>query len=351
MGSSNINTATNRNRQAKKLTTPPPTNTSNESSRIGEDKITTPDKMIPHLQERNRCRMGYNTQQKRPKLDPSTCMKCGDTRHKPGFKCPASHYQWKKCQKWTFNHCCLTKVSKVNHINKNKPDKLEYLQQSESDYSDNDVHIINASGKENFHICNLRTQKHKGKKGIYANLQIDCMNNYLCTQVDTAANVNLMPASVCKQMYGDLKLGLLQPMDINLSICNENAIQILLISPVNGCKYNTKFYIADHDESILFSCQDSLYVQFVKPHPPISKSVPSTGHIISSNHDRAYINFVNRNKSASHYTAAQCSAPIQAKFTPKQMNFIPFNLEQIKEKYGDISKALASFQGNHTTST
>ena len=56
----------------------------------------------------------YNTQQNRPRLDPSTCMKCSNTRHKPGFTCPTSQYQCKKCQKYGhFTPCCLTTVSKV----------------------------------------------------------------------------------------------------------------------------------------------------------------------------------------------------------------------------------------------
>ena len=33
------------------------------------------------------------------KVDPSTCMRCGDTRHQPGFSCPAAQYQCKACSK------------------------------------------------------------------------------------------------------------------------------------------------------------------------------------------------------------------------------------------------------------
>ena len=60
---------------------------------------------------------------------------------------------------------CLSKTSKVNHINKSKStqDELEYLQQMETDYSDDEVHALNATGIENFHIYNLNMQKCKGK--------------------------------------------------------------------------------------------------------------------------------------------------------------------------------------------
>ena len=55
----------------------------------------------------------------------------------------------------------LSKMSKVNHTNKSKStqDELEYLQQAETDYSDKEVHTLNATGIENFHICNLKMQK------------------------------------------------------------------------------------------------------------------------------------------------------------------------------------------------
>ena len=192
-------------------------------------------------------------------------------------------------------------------------------------------------------------QKWKGKTWIYTNLQID--GTVISAWVDTTSDVNLMPASVYQQVYDDPKLELLQPMDIKLSVYNENTIQtfgtctIPLISPVDRQKYKTTFYITNHDGSALFSCEGSLYMQLVQPHPLISKHVPHHGHIISSDHDKAYINFLNQTKKASHYKAAGYSAPSQTKPTAKPNNFIPHNLDHIKEKYGDIFEGLGKFPG------
>ena len=55
------------------------------------------------------------------------------------------------------------------------------------------THALNAS-KETFYICNVKAPK--ANKCIYANLKISGTNNYLCTRVDTAADVNLLPATV-----------------------------------------------------------------------------------------------------------------------------------------------------------
>ena len=84
------------------------------------------------------------------------------------------------------------------------------------------VHTLNATSIEHFHISSLKMQKHKGTKQIYANLQIDGTDNYLCTQENTASDADLIPAPAYKQVYNDTNLELLQPMDINLSEYNES---------------------------------------------------------------------------------------------------------------------------------
>ena len=59
-----------------------------------------------------------NNFQKRPIIDPSTCMKCGDTQHRPGFTCPTSRYQCKKCKKFGhFTKSCLSDIASVNELN------------------------------------------------------------------------------------------------------------------------------------------------------------------------------------------------------------------------------------------
>ena len=51
-------------------------------------------------------------------IDPSTCMKHGDTHHKQGFPCDASHFQCKNCNRiGHFTLRCLTKSKTINQIN------------------------------------------------------------------------------------------------------------------------------------------------------------------------------------------------------------------------------------------
>ena len=79
----------------------------------------------------------------------------------------------------------------------------------------------------------------------------------------------------------------LGPVDINLSMYNDSAIQtlgtcvILLVSPIDGCKHDTKFYVAQHSGSVLFSCEDLLYLKLIQPHPVLSKHTPHGANFLS----------------------------------------------------------------------
>ena len=71
----------------------------------------------PNPQQGQLHRQGQKPQ--KPKSQPSVgsymCKHCGDTRHRPGFNCPASKYQCKKCQNYGhFTSKCLTKAQNTN---------------------------------------------------------------------------------------------------------------------------------------------------------------------------------------------------------------------------------------------
>ena len=135
-------------------------------------------------------------------------------------------------------------------------------------------------------------------------------------------------------------------MDISLSVYTDSAIQafgtctIPLVSPINGCMHETKFYVANHSGSVLFSCEDSLYLKLIQPLPVLSKLAPHNVHIISSKHDIAYIKFVTRDKNISHYCVTHPRTPSKIKVHDSS---VPHNLEKIKQKYADIFEGLGTF--------
>ena len=90
--------------------------------------------------------------QKETIIDPGICMKCGDTQHRPGFTCPVSRYQCKKCKKFGhFTKSCLSTMANVNELNLDLTGKAAHRQK---------INALNAS-KETFHICNVKVPKAK----------------------------------------------------------------------------------------------------------------------------------------------------------------------------------------------
>ena len=146
-------------------------------------------------------------------VDPSTCMRCGDTRHRPGFSCPAAKYQCKACSKvGHFTSRCLTKPKTVNQI----------TQEEESAY-------LNAwQDDSNYFICQIRDQKTITKR-LYANLPLvqQCHHRhrtYLRARIDPGADVNVMPAVVYKQLTGDTELKNLGPVKCTMRVYTTEAI-------------------------------------------------------------------------------------------------------------------------------
>ena len=279
-----------------------------------------------------------NHYQKKPIIDYSICMKCGDTQHRTGFTCPASRYQCKKCKK--FGHFIKSCLIYDGQCQWTQPGPNWWgcpLTENKC------IQCLQGD------LLHMKCKGPKAKKHIYANLKSNGTNNYVWTRVHTAADVILLPGTMYTQIYEDSNLEHLGPMDTSLSVYNDSAVQafrtcaIPLVSPIDGCIHGTKFYVANHSDSVLFSCEDLLYQKLIQPHPVLSKLAPHSAHIISREHDTAYINFVTRDKNTSHYCVAHPRTPSK---TRVHDNSVPHNLEQIKQKYAEIFKGLGTFLGD-----
>ena len=78
--------------------------------------------------------------------------------------------------------------------------------------------------------------------------------------------------TTCPQtIYANEEIEHLEPMDISLSEYNDSDIQALgsciipLVSQVNSKMYDIKFHISNYNSRVLFSCQDSIYMQLESP--------------------------------------------------------------------------------------
>ena len=175
----------------------------------------------PHVQKQQ----AQGQKQQKPKshqtFNPDICKRCGDTRHRQGFNCPASKYQCKKCHKYGhFTSKCLTKaatnVNTIEEVNAIRAfaDSPERLQAELSD--------------DSMYICNV--QSTKPKRRVFADLQLakeKTKPTFLKVRLDTAADVSMMSKSVYHQIFDDPKCENLAPVTTSTAMHDHTKAEIL----------------------------------------------------------------------------------------------------------------------------
>ena len=257
------------------------------------------------------------------KIDPSTCMRCGDTRYRPGFPCPAAKYQCKACSKvGHFTSQCLTKPKTVNQI----------TQEEESAY-------LNAwQDDSNYFICQIQDQKIITNR-LYANLPLvqQChrrRHTYLRARIDPGADVNVMPAAVYKQLTGDTELKSLGPVKCTMRVYTTEAIKNLGSLKV-FVKYPGRkpepitFNITDQQDSVLLSCEDVLKLHLLTPKPDLEDMVEGS-KLIASQAD------INQIRNTTHEQESPQELPTPQAITCK---------EDIRKYFPDVIDGLGTFPG------
>ena len=188
-----------------------PTKKKKGSKKPNPSKGTKPQQ--PQQQEQTNQHQSYDR-------NSNQCTSCGDSPHAPGFNWQAKKYQCKHCTKiGHLNKMCFTKNAhpQPQHYHKGKPKQVHQIivpeqstdQHKNTHECDDDEFMIA------FQLCaqpqkNLYNQKVTTgytQKCLYANIpyrfQPYHRHKYLCVQLDTCADVNLMPESVYKLMFND----------------------------------------------------------------------------------------------------------------------------------------------------
>ena len=250
-------------------------------------------------------------------------MRCGDTRHRPGFSCPAAKYHCKACSKvGHFTSRCLTKPKTVNQI----------TQEEESAY-------LNAwQDDSNYFICQIQDQKTITKR-LYAKLPLvqQCHHRrrtYLRARIDPGADVNVMPATVYKQLTGDTELKNLGPVKCTMRVYTTEAIKNLGSLKV-FVKYPGRkpelitFNITDQQGSVLLSCEDVLKLHLITPKPDLEDMVEGS-KLIASQAD------INQIRNTTHEQESPQELPTPQAITCK---------EDIRKYFPDVIDGLGTFPG------
>ena len=113
-------------------------------------------------------------QKSQASFDPNICKCCGDTRHRPGFNCTTSMFQFKKCHKYGhFTSKCLTKPQSTNVNNIEGVNAVLVFTKS--------PHSVQAELSEDsldaMYICTVNTSK--PKRHVFADLQLATQSSKL----------------------------------------------------------------------------------------------------------------------------------------------------------------------------
>ncbi len=204
------------------------------------------------------------------------CWKCGDSRHRPGFTCPAAKYRCKLCKKiGHFTSMCFTKKTGNVNILLEQKDEQNFL--------------------ESWEINNIHSQPQvRPSKRLYANLPLvkqpfHRQRTYLRTRLDLGADINLMPISAYVKLTGDKDLQHLGPVRCNITTYTKDSIKNLGSTSVfvklpGQPTVKLDFNVTNQEGSTLICCQDLLALGLVIPKAGLEE-IPQDAHLISSNSD------------------------------------------------------------------
>ena len=143
------------------------------------------------------------------------CTRCGDSPCAPGFNCLAKKYQHPQPQ-----HYHKGRPKQAHQIFVPEPSTDQYKNTHECDDDFMIAFQLHAQPQKNVHNQRVTagyTQKHLYASILYRLQPYHRHNKYLHVQLDTCADVNLMPESVYKLAFNDPHMSKLAKNDIDVS--------------------------------------------------------------------------------------------------------------------------------------
>ena len=221
----------------------------------------------------------------KPDVHSDKCTRCGDTLHAEGFQCPVRKFQCKICHKiGHFTTVCYQKSIQPSSSFKTRKPKAQQLHAGAL-YTQ---HNADRSGSETsdaeYSFClQMKIQETQGTnqqvpKPIYLmtnlayRLQLHHKRNqYLRAQLDTCADVNLMPTAVYCLMFKDPGLRKLTSSNMEIETYTNDVVKIIgtcnlyLVHPESKQLIKVLFFVAKENGSILLSCRTTMELGLIRP--------------------------------------------------------------------------------------
>ena len=182
-------------------------------------------------------------------------------------------------------------------------------------------------------------------------------NQYLCTRLDTCADVNLMPVAIYKLMFKDPSLNKLTPSTLEIETYTNDIVKIIglcqfyLVHPENKKLIQVIFFMAKENGSVLLSCRTTMPLGLIKPHAQLDY-LPPRASLLTSTCDHP--NTTKPHKPNIHHTKEKQimrTLPHNVDAQSSQIHMIPednriiTSKEQIIKRFPDIFEGICKFLG------
>ena len=214
------------------------------------------------------------------------CTRCGDTLHAKGFQCPVRKFQCKICHKFGhFTTVCYQKSQQSSNSLKTRKPKAQQLctgalyTHHSTDGSGSEISDTEDSFCLQMKIQKTQVTNQQVPKLIYLMTNLAyCLqlhhkrNQYLRAQLDTCADVNLMPMAVFCLMFKDPGLKKLTSSNLEIETYTNDVVKIIgmcnfyLVHPESKQLIKVLFFVAKENGSILLSCRTTMELGLIRPH-------------------------------------------------------------------------------------
>ena len=176
-----------------------------------------------------------------------------------------------------FTKMCFTKNAHLQpqHYHKGKPKQAhqiivpehstkQYKNTHECDNDDDFMIAFQLCAQPQKNVHNQKVTAGYTQKCLYANIPYRIQpyhkhNKYLCVQLDTCADVHLMPESIYKLVFNDPHASKLAKNDIDLTVYTRHSVDLIskctfyMLSKGTKEAVKVDFYIAKKEGSVLLS--------------------------------------------------------------------------------------------------
>ena len=248
----------------------------------------------------NQVKKSYDN--RKPHRAPDPCNKCGNSIHAQGFQCPVKKYQCKVCNKsGHFSSLCYQKKTQVHHKNSCRNPKVHQLHAGLMYAQDSANHSYSEEPSSDESFClQLQAQSNHAEckqipnpvhliMNLAYHLKLHHTRNmYPRAQLDTCANMNIMPASIYQLVFKDLEIKKIKPCKMQISTYTADTLKIIGLCIFDFVHLDMKklvpvtFYITNNDGSILLSWKTTLALWLIQPWsrldylPPWASLITST---------------------------------------------------------------------------